>query len=270
MGESTFSILGAGGMAGIFSWIFTYPQDVIKSRLQADGWGQAQEYRGASHCLHTSVANEGLSCLVRGIGSTVIRAFPMNAVTFGVYSYIMKTYGDEEEDSYDTMKKVNDQWDDTLQSQKVSTLATDGPNIVFVQEPMISPISQARLYPEQMLWACPGATSDDDKWQTMEKMIHDGSFSNYCNFNLFTQRSPLDDLYNEPEVLPSNNTANNFHAMTHECHDEHHLSCPSLLCSSHQMQNRRHITTKDFLLPTNLLSTMKTKDRIYGFYYIVA
>ena len=30
------------------------------------------------------------------------------------------------------------------------------------------------------------------------------------------------------------------------------------------------ITTRDFLLPSNLLANMKTSDRIYGFYYIVA
>ena len=34
MGDSDLAVLSAGGMAGVFSWIFTYPQDVIKSRLQ--------------------------------------------------------------------------------------------------------------------------------------------------------------------------------------------------------------------------------------------
>merc|ERR1711872_1158024 len=69
-GDSTPVILGAGGMAGIFSWIFTYPQDVIKSRLQADGWGRRQKFRGPMHCLKYSVTTEGVSCLVRGVGST--------------------------------------------------------------------------------------------------------------------------------------------------------------------------------------------------------
>lgn len=34
---STPHLLAAGGAAGAFSWLFTYPIDVIKSRLQADG-----------------------------------------------------------------------------------------------------------------------------------------------------------------------------------------------------------------------------------------
>merc|ERR1711872_242877 len=87
-GDSTPVILTAGGMAGIFSWIFTYPQDVIKSRLQADGFGPNQQYSSTRHCIQASLEAEGYSCLTRGVGSTIIRAFPMNAVTFGVYSYI--------------------------------------------------------------------------------------------------------------------------------------------------------------------------------------
>jgi len=263
-GENTVTILGAGGMAGIFSWIFTYPQDVIKSRLQADGWGRRQKFRGPMHCLKYSVTTEGVSCLVRGVGSTIIRAFPMNAVTFGVYSYIMKRYGTvDAEDGYDTIKALNSSWEeDKLHGQIVATLATDGPNIVFVQEPVISPLSQARIYPEQMLWACPGAITDEDPWHSLHKMLEDGSFSNYCNFNQFTQRSPLNDLYNEPEVIPAREKR------IHDYHED--FSCQTTLFPEQQRQNISRITTQDFYLPTNLLSNMKTKDRIYGFYYIVA
>ena len=34
---STLHLLGAGGTAGAASWLFTYPLDVIKSRIQIDG-----------------------------------------------------------------------------------------------------------------------------------------------------------------------------------------------------------------------------------------
>lgn len=34
---STLHLLGAGGTAGAASWMFTYPLDVIKSRIQIDG-----------------------------------------------------------------------------------------------------------------------------------------------------------------------------------------------------------------------------------------
>ena len=259
----------AGGLAGIFSWVFTYPQDVIKSRLQADGWGRGQQYRGSLHCLQASPATEGRSFLVRGIGSTIIRAFPMNAVTFWVYKHIMNTYSQEDShEDLDTLETVSQRrgvggqdLERMRQYQRVSTLATDGPSIICVQEPLVSPVSQTRLYPEQMLWAmqCPPTSAlrkhEEKVAQAQARVEQEESFSNYCNFNQFTQRSPLDDLYNEPSVLAP----------------DMDLACPSLLCDPRQLERRRHqITTRDFLLPTNLLANMKTSDRIYGFYYIVA
>ena len=49
-------LVSAGGMAGICSWVTTYPQDVIKSRVQGDGWGRHQRYHGPRHCLRVSVS----------------------------------------------------------------------------------------------------------------------------------------------------------------------------------------------------------------------
>jgi len=190
----------------------------------------------------------------------------MNAVTFGVYTYIMKRYGDAATDNMDldTVKEMKTK-------QKMSALATDGPNIIFVQEPLISRISQIRMYPEQMLWACPGAVEcDDTDEEGVNKELE--SFSNYCNFNQFTQRSPLNDLYNEPEVLPAprQELCQDYQEPTHDC--DQALSCPSLLCDNQVVKERRRskITTQDFLLPTNLLTNLKASERIYGFYYIVA
>ena len=278
LGDSTPVVLTSGGIAGILSWVLTYPQDVIKSRLQADGFGEAQQYRGARHCLQASLRSEGPGCLVRGMGSTIIRAFPMNAVTFGVYSYIMKKYGYEEElADLDTLENLVERlglvkgWEKTVEKpQKLSTLATDGPNIIFVQEPLISPLSQARLYPEQMLWACPGPGPLTEELPSLSslELLHSeegalSNYSSYCNFNQFTQRAPLDDLYNEPEVLEARRGR-------HQCELE--PSCPSLLCEDTENTERwrTRITTHDFLLPTNLLSYRSNTDRIYGFYYIVA
>ena len=110
-------------MAGVLSWVFTYPQDVIKSRLQADNFGGSQKYRGPLHCLQAcgiarqhpvklfslqlSLKEEGHGFLLRGIGSTVIRAFPMNAVTFGVFTFIMKKWGYKPEDmEHDTLESL--------------------------------------------------------------------------------------------------------------------------------------------------------------------
>ncbi|XP_052865600.1 mitochondrial basic amino acids transporter [Anopheles cruzii] len=90
---SPFVILMAGGLAGTFSWLLTFPMDVIKSRLQADGISSGgRQYRGLVDCVRKSYASEGLGFLSRGLASTLLRAFPMNAVCFLVVSYTMKLF----------------------------------------------------------------------------------------------------------------------------------------------------------------------------------
>lgn len=75
-------------MAGILSWLFTYPQDVIKSRIQGDTLGYASKYKGAYDCLKQSLRSEGYPMLFRGIGSTVVRFEKAKSKVhlFGLYS----------------------------------------------------------------------------------------------------------------------------------------------------------------------------------------
>ena len=57
--------------------------------------------------MQLSLKEEGHSFLFRGIGSTVIRAFPMNAVTFGVFTLVMKKWGYKpEEMEHDTIENL--------------------------------------------------------------------------------------------------------------------------------------------------------------------
>lgn len=81
----------SGGMAGIVSWLLTIPIDVVKSRIQADGMtGNRPLYNGIIDCLKKSYAQEGASFFTRGLSSTLLRAFPMNAVCFLVVSSTIK------------------------------------------------------------------------------------------------------------------------------------------------------------------------------------
>ena len=57
--------------------------------------------------MQLSLKEEGHGFLLRGIGSTVIRAFPMNAVTFGVFTFIMNKWGYKPEDmEHDTLESL--------------------------------------------------------------------------------------------------------------------------------------------------------------------
>uniref|UniRef100_UPI00398E6485 mitochondrial basic amino acids transporter isoform X1 n=2 Tax=Pristiophorus japonicus TaxID=55135 RepID=UPI00398E6485 len=89
-------LLFAGGMSGIASWISTYPIDVIKSRLQADGVGGINRYNGIMDCVLQSYKNEGWHVFARGLTSTLLRAFPVNAATFATVTlFLMYSKADD-------------------------------------------------------------------------------------------------------------------------------------------------------------------------------
>jgi solute carrier family 25 carnitine/acylcarnitine transporter 20/29 len=78
----------AGGMAGVCCWCASYPQDVIKTRMQADGVVGKPKYKNFIHCYNVTRLEGSLfnpySAFWRGFGATAIRAFPVNAITFTV------------------------------------------------------------------------------------------------------------------------------------------------------------------------------------------
>jgi hypothetical protein len=75
--------LFAGGCAGTLTWFSIMPFDVIKSRYQAD---MKKEFSGMLDCAFKSYKEEGIMVFYRGCLITCLRAFPVNAVIFLVYS----------------------------------------------------------------------------------------------------------------------------------------------------------------------------------------
>ncbi|XP_037696322.1 solute carrier family 25 member 45 isoform X4 [Choloepus didactylus] len=89
---SSGTVLVAGGFAGIASWVSATPLDVIKSRMQMDGLKE-RAYHGVLHCMASSVRQEGLGVFFRGLTINSARAFPVNAVTFLSYEYLLQARG---------------------------------------------------------------------------------------------------------------------------------------------------------------------------------
>lgn len=89
---SNFFILLAGGLAGSVSWIISIPFDIIKSRIQTDGMLGTRKYTSSFDCFQKSYREEGPRFLTRGLTSTLLRAFPMNAACFFVVSYVLKFF----------------------------------------------------------------------------------------------------------------------------------------------------------------------------------
>lgn len=74
-----------GGIAGEGLWLSSYPFDVIKSKMQCDGFGAEQKFAGMMDCFRKTIAVEGFGGLWKGIGPTLLRAMPVSAGTFAVY-----------------------------------------------------------------------------------------------------------------------------------------------------------------------------------------
>jgi solute carrier family 25 (mitochondrial carnitine/acylcarnitine transporter), member 20/29 len=56
-------------------WGVIYPIDMVKSRMQTDGFSPSdgQKYRSTLHCVRTVWKTEGISAFTRGLGPTLIR-----------------------------------------------------------------------------------------------------------------------------------------------------------------------------------------------------
>jgi Mitochondrial carrier protein len=80
----------AGGCAGCLTWIIIYPFDVIKTRVQTSPlttpFRELTMYRIGSNI----VQQHGYTYLFRGLGITLIRAFPVNGTIFPVYEFTLK------------------------------------------------------------------------------------------------------------------------------------------------------------------------------------
>jgi solute carrier family 25 carnitine/acylcarnitine transporter 20/29 len=75
----------SGGIAGSLSWAVVYPMDAIKSRIQTLPLEQpTPKMRDVFVSLWRSQR------LYRGIGITVIRAFPVNGIIFPVYEFCLQ------------------------------------------------------------------------------------------------------------------------------------------------------------------------------------
>lgn len=90
------AIVLAGGSAGAFQWLLTYPLDVTKSRIQAAKPGT---YSGVLDCAVKSVSAEGPMVLFRGLNMALLRAFPLHASIFAsceaVHSVLARIRGNE-------------------------------------------------------------------------------------------------------------------------------------------------------------------------------
>ncbi|KAK0721483.1 mitochondrial carrier domain-containing protein [Apiosordaria backusii] len=80
-----------GGLAGEALWLGSYPFDVVKSKMQTDGFGPGQQkYKTMRDCFAQVWRQEGVRGFWKGLGPTLLRAMPVSAGTFAVVEMTMR------------------------------------------------------------------------------------------------------------------------------------------------------------------------------------
>ncbi|KAK8007383.1 hypothetical protein PG989_001373 [Apiospora arundinis] len=79
-----------GGLAGEALWLGSYPFDVIKSKMQTDGFGKDQKYKTMRDCFAQTYRAEGMRGFWKGLAPTLLRAMPVSAGTFAVVEATMR------------------------------------------------------------------------------------------------------------------------------------------------------------------------------------
>jgi len=81
-----------GAASGYTLWAVIYPIDMIKSRMQTDGFSPStgQKYKSTLDCLRTIWRTEGISAFTRGLGPTLIRSPFANGATFLGFEMAMR------------------------------------------------------------------------------------------------------------------------------------------------------------------------------------
>lgn len=87
--ELPFKHLLYGGFAGVGAVSITYPSDLVRRRLQLQGFDKTvPKYNGIVDCFKTIVKTEGITGLYRGLLACYIKLFPTMAIQFATLEYL--------------------------------------------------------------------------------------------------------------------------------------------------------------------------------------
>ncbi|KAI2896884.1 hypothetical protein CBS76997_4839 [Aspergillus niger] len=85
-----WQIAVCGGLAGEALWLLSHPLDVIKSKMQSDGFGSDRKYHSMGHAFKETWVVGGVRGLFQGLGPALLRAMPVSAGTFATVELVRK------------------------------------------------------------------------------------------------------------------------------------------------------------------------------------
>ena len=81
--EENIKKLVCGGLSGISAVTITYPTDLIRRRLQLQGFDKSvPKYNGIRDCIKKILRRDGIRGLYRGLGACYIKLFPTVGIQF--------------------------------------------------------------------------------------------------------------------------------------------------------------------------------------------
>jgi hypothetical protein len=79
----------AGGITGALTWGLIYPLDMIKTRIQTMPLNTPLSELSVARVASDIIKTQGTRALFRGMGVTLLRAFPVNGTIFPVYEWTL-------------------------------------------------------------------------------------------------------------------------------------------------------------------------------------
>lgn len=89
--DLAYSQLIYGGLSGVGAVSITYPSDLIRRRLQLQGFdASVPKYNGILDCTFKIIKTDGFTGLYRGLFACYIKVFPTMGIQFATLDYLKK------------------------------------------------------------------------------------------------------------------------------------------------------------------------------------